>query len=121
MKHPAYPFAVIAWDDAHGDASVEIAVEELDAHHKGARYQSYGWLLRSDDKGVSLAPEWSCSDGKYRDVMFIPRGMILEEQLLILTPPRKSRGSRAPKVTQQAVTLPVQTDQSGSNPEAPTV
>ena len=78
MKHPPLNYACVIWDDAH-DNNAEIGMDEVGEHHRGARYQSYGWVLRSDASGVTIAGEWSISDNKYRASMYIPRGMVIEE------------------------------------------
>lgn len=90
-QHPSKPFAMVVWDDAHGTSSDQFTEDEIQKKHKGARFQSYGWLIRSDEIGVTLVCEWEPAEKSYRAQMFIPRGMVVEEQTFRLTPPRKPR------------------------------
>lgn len=55
-------------------------------------FQIYGWLVRSDATGVTVASEWRPSDGFYRDRSFIPRAMVVEELVLSLSKKAKRRG-----------------------------
>ena len=92
MKHPARMFSVVVWDDAHGEAGHELTTaDDIEKYHKGARYQSYGWVLRSDERGVTLVSEWCPDDGSYRATMWVPRGMVVEERVLRLVGPTKPR------------------------------
>lgn len=93
-QHPPKTFAMIVWDDAHGTSSDQFTEEEIQKKHKGARYQSYGWLIRSDEIGVTLVCEWEPAEKSYRAQMFIPRGMVVEEKTYRLTPPRKPRAKK---------------------------
>lgn len=89
--HPKKPFALIVWEDAHGTSSDQFTEDELLQTHKGAVYQSYGWVIRSNEIGVTLVSEWEPAERKYRAQMFIPRGMVREEQRYTLVSPRKPR------------------------------
>lgn len=71
-KHQLY---AVVWDDAQ---RITGEVEPHEVPHKPCRIVSIGVLLRSDGSGVSLAGE-VMDDGRYRDIDFIPRGMIIEE------------------------------------------
>jgi hypothetical protein len=83
--HPNKPFAVIIWGDAHGDATEEVKEDDIDKKHKPSVFYSYGWVLRSNPTGVSLAAEWCPEDKSYRATMFVPRPMIIEERELRLS------------------------------------
>ena len=95
MKHPDKPFAMVIWDDAHGNSSDDYSEEELLKKHKGARYYSYGWLILSNEIGIRLVSEWQPEEKSYRATMFIPRGMVVEEQILVLAKPRRKRASKS--------------------------
>lgn len=97
MKHPDKPFIVVTWDDAHGSAE-DVSEHMID--HKPMRAQSYGWLLRSDETGITLAAEWTPADALWRDTTFIPRKMVAEEVVLSLFK------KRAKKVLQLAGEVP---------------
>lgn len=88
MKHPDKPFGVVAWDDAWASGE-EVPEDEL--VHGPMRFQIYGWIVRSDEKGVTIASEWRPHDGKWRDRSFIPRGMVVEELVLSLSKKAKKR------------------------------
>lgn len=66
---------IVVWDDAHGD-TVSFTSEEV--KHQPYRYTSVGFLVRTDEVGVSLAREIG-ADGVWRDHEFIPRIMVVDE------------------------------------------
>ena len=63
------------WADAHGSDGT-LQVHEID--HKPYVYTTVGFLLKTDSVGVSIAFERG-EDGKYRDITFIPRAIVLDE------------------------------------------
>lgn len=67
--------AEVRWEDAHGSDGT-LAGHEID--HKPYVFTTLGYLVRSDEVGVSIASELG-EDGKYRDITFIPRKMVLKE------------------------------------------
>jgi len=67
----------VTWEDAHGS---DGTISEHEVDHKPYVYTTIGYLVRSDDTGVSAAHEIS-QDGKFRDVTFIPRKMVLKENV----------------------------------------
>lgn len=70
------PFVAVRWADAHSSGSVtEYAEHELP--HHAAYYTVYGFLLRQDDQGITLANEHS-DEHSYRGVTFIPAAMVGE-------------------------------------------
>ena len=54
---------------------------DLDVDHRPYRFTSVGFLVRSDEIGISLAGEVG-SDGKFRDHVFIPRVLVIKEWTL---------------------------------------
>ena len=79
---------VCTWADAHGSDGT-LQVHEID--HKPYVYTSVGYFLRSDEIGVSIASERG-EDGKYRDITFVPRAIVIEEYSLgKLKRPRKRK------------------------------
>src|SRR3990167_3447767 len=80
---------LVCWLDAHGSTGT---MEAHEVEHKPYGFTTVGFLVRSDDVGVSIASEVG-EDGKYRDVTFIPRGMITSERPL--PRPTKPRARRA--------------------------
>lgn len=85
MKHPERPFGVVVWGDAH---SSEDEAKETDIQHRPWPVKTYGWILRSDEVGVTLASEW-LEGGTWRGRTFIPREMVREEIVLRLSTPRR--------------------------------
>lgn len=90
MNHPSKPYVMVTWGDAYGTADTEQREDEIS--HEPAVFQSYGWRLRSDPKGITLASEWSPKNNSYRGVMFIPRGMVIDETDLALSKKRQKKG-----------------------------
>lgn len=84
-------FALVIWEDANGNATSEYTDADMPGLHKAAVYHSWGWVVISDERGVSLVNEWCPKDESYRSRMFIPRGMIREEVALSVTSPRKRK------------------------------
>jgi hypothetical protein len=89
MKLLDRAFVAVRWQDAHSSGSVtEYSEHELP--HRSAHYTTYGFLLRHDDSGLTLATEHS-DEHTYRGVCFVPAAMVVE--IVPLTLMRK----RAPK------------------------
>lgn len=77
MTLPKLPFVSILWDDAWGDMTTAVSLENVHESHKPERILTRGWLLREDDVGISLANE-ICADGTYRGRSFILKGMVVD-------------------------------------------
>ena len=76
------------WADAHGSDGT-LQRHEID--HKPYVYTTVGFLIKTDDIGVSISFEKG-EDGKYRDITFVPRAIVLEEWSLgTLKKPRKKK------------------------------
>ena len=99
MKRP--PIVYVLWLDAHGlGATEDISPDEVDERlHKGWPTHTSGILLRSDERGVSIAadvqePDPTDENAKpnYRGTHHIPRGMIVRE-VLVSGRPRKKKGA----------------------------
>lgn len=65
----------VEWDDAHGSAANEVSVSDLGAHHRACVLTTFGFLLRFDEEGISLANEQD-RDKNYRGLTFIPRANV---------------------------------------------
>lgn len=77
-------FAIIRWRDAHCvSGATELSEHEIP--HAPAHYTRYGFILRHDDAGVTIASEHS-DEATYRNIDFIPAGMIEELVIVKLTP-----------------------------------
>lgn len=89
----ALPLICVVWDDAHGDS---VMFDEHDVQHKPYRFTSVGFLVRSDEVGISIAGEIG-EDGRLRDHAFIPRAMVVTEWLIgPLRQPRRQRSKDVP-------------------------
>ena len=79
MTKAPKPLVCVIWDDAHGEATGDYSEAEIERdYHAAVRYYSYGMLVRDDEKGVTIASEWSENAGiSYRGLSFIPRGMVV--------------------------------------------
>ena len=89
------PLYAVTWADAHGSDGT-LQAHEVD--HKPYVYTTVGFLVKTDEVGVSVAFE-KTEDGKYRDISFVPRAIVLEEWSLgKLKKPK-------PKVTKQSKDL----------------
>ena len=76
--------AILIWLDAHATLD-ELGEDEITGQHKPSRIETVGYILISDETGVSIAGEWlpasNGGDETYRSITFVPRGMVLEERM----------------------------------------
>jgi hypothetical protein len=97
MKLLDKAFVAVRWADAHSAGSTtEYSEHELP--HRSAHYTTYGFLLRRDDTGLTLATEHS-DESTYRGVCFVPAAMVVEILPLTLTQKRVKR--HTPPATQK--------------------
>lgn len=101
------PIYAVRWLDAHGSDGT-ISVHEID--HKPYVYTTVGYLLRSDEVGVSIASEQG-EDGKFRDITFIPRLMI-EDESPILPKKRAKKHAKPPTLPIPPSSVPTDSDSS---------
>lgn len=92
------PLVLVEWDDAWVRADEPITMADVGSTHQPMVIHTLGWLLRDDDKGISLANEYY--DETYRGRTFIPRAMVRKMTTFALTRPR---AKREPKVTEVSV------------------
>jgi hypothetical protein len=86
-------FVSCIWLDAVSESTNTATLRSVEEDHHPARMETVGWLLREDERGVSIFNE-RCLDGEeieYRDRTFIPRGMIQSLTEYKLTKPRQPR------------------------------
>lgn len=73
---PYYPMVIVEWHDAYGDSS-EQWFEGGEVDHNPLTVKTLGYLMRDDERGVTLWQEMSAPDGSsYRGRTFIPRAMV---------------------------------------------
>jgi len=66
---------MVTWEDAWMHNSATYTKEEL-GKVTGIMLHVAGFLVRDDKKGVIIAGEYSPAMDNYRNVQFIPRGMV---------------------------------------------
>lgn len=101
------PIVGCVWEDAHGSDGT-IAAHEVD--HKPYTFTTVGFLVRTDEVGISIASEQG-EDGRFRDITFIPRKMVLREFSILPKKRVKVRGGAA-RTARETHNLEV----TGSNP-----
>lgn len=84
---------IVVWDDAWADGTDSIGEGDHDPKHRPTVMQTIGWLLRDDEKGVSLFNERCLDKGEeiYRSRTFILRSMIRSITPFNLTKPRQKK------------------------------
>lgn len=69
---------IIIWDDAHGSLG-EKSLEEIEKD-KGVRTHTIGWLVNSNQYGLTLSVDLYEEDKKHvHTTCFIPHGMIVKK------------------------------------------
>lgn len=94
------PIYGVVWEDAHGSNDT-ISTHEIE--HKPYVFTTVGFLVRSDEAGVSIASEEG-EDGKIRDCTFIPRKMVVKE-FPILPKARRAKKVSPPTATPSSPTI----------------
>lgn len=93
----AYQFVVVLWDDAWIDATEPKTIADVDQEHKPLVVKTFGWLLKEDETGVSLASERYLDNAEhdvFRAKTFIPRQMIKSVTPVNLTQKRAKKISK---------------------------
>lgn len=83
------PLVLVTWNDANVGGDDAVTLENVDGYHKPTVVHTLGWLLKSDDQGVTLVNEFY--DNVYRGRTFIYKPMIVSILPFNLTKPRKPR------------------------------
>lgn len=99
MEKTKLPYVIVVWDDAHGSATGVVTLKDIP--HKPIVMQTMGWLLREDEKGISLANERCLDEGdeSYRGHTFIPRSLVKSiTPFKIATPRKKKKVDPPPQV-----------------------
>lgn len=76
MKHNTLPLVVVEWDDAWVDGSDPVNLADAASSHKPKTIVTLGWVLKDDERGISLANEHYADEDTYRGRTFIPRAMV---------------------------------------------
>ena len=75
-------WVTVVWNDAHSTLD-ELSIDELRGRHRPNVIHTTGYVLISDDVGITIAGEWLPPEGggdeTFRNSTFIPRGMVVLE------------------------------------------
>ena len=91
LKPAGKSFAAISWHDPHGTGKAGCLTEH-EMPHECILVTTYGWLMRKDEKGVSVVGE-IIGDGSMRDYTYVPRELI--DEIAIIHIPTKRRRVQA--------------------------
>ena len=94
MKHPEHELVLLVWMDAWADAENFVTLHGVQQTHAPMPVQTLGWVLQSDEIGVSLANERSINQSgeeTYRGRTFVLRGMVKSMTPFRLVRPRKAK------------------------------
>lgn len=89
MASPKLPLVLCIWNDANTGTDDVVTAENLESFHKPTVVHTLGWLLRDDEKGVTLVNEYY--DATYRGRTFIYRPMIISVTPFKLSKPRQPK------------------------------
>lgn len=94
--HPQ--LCVVVWDDAWSSGIEVLTVKEIEEKHHPSVMQTLGWVIKSDEKGVSIANErcMDAGDECYRGHTFIPKQLIKSITPFKLASPRRTRRAKKP-------------------------
>lgn len=98
------PFlAVVVWNDAWSAGITVMTTQEIKEKHRPSVMQTLGWVIISDDQGVSLANERCLDQGEecYRGHTFIPSCLVKS-----VTPFKLTTRKRKPKPAAQCAMEP---------------
>ena len=87
MKQPTLPFVIVEWNDAV-TWDTPISIEDVSVCHRPEVVYTLGWVLKEDERGISLATEYY--DEQFRGRSFIDRAMIKSVTPYKLTRQRKN-------------------------------
>jgi len=90
---PKLPWWRVVWEDAHGSSTEEVTLQ--DPPHSPVVVISYGYLLRNDEAGITVASEYT-SNNTYRSYSFIPRRMVIEAASCLFRVSRPARRKAVP-------------------------
>lgn len=90
--------SVVVWDDAYSDALASLTIQDAHLSHRPTVMQTIGWLLVSDDAGISIFNERCLDVGEetYRGKTFIPRSLVRSVTPFKLSTPRARKPAKEP-------------------------
>lgn len=84
----------VEWLDAHYNTD---EVDASDITHRAWSYTTVGFLVKTDDVGVTLSSDVG-EDGRLRGRNFIPRGMVVKETVYVAKKKGRERTQSPPLV-----------------------
>lgn len=93
------PYIICIWDDCWGDSTTGVTLKDVDDTHKPTQMETRGWLLKEDDKGISIAAERCLDPGQetyYRGRSFILKANIKSTTAVKLSRPRRPKPEPIP-------------------------
>lgn len=87
-------FVVVLWLDAWIDATEPVTLVDVEAKHKPLLVKTFGWLLKENEVGITLASERymdSSEHDVFRAATFIPKAMIQSVTPVSLAKKRKPK------------------------------
>lgn len=96
MKLSTKHLVAVRWDDAHMSLDEYSEEDILQSRHQPEPVMSYGLLIADTEKGITIAMQEGVEDKKFRQLLFIPRAMVLETINLGIPQQRKKKPSSNP-------------------------
>lgn len=87
-------FVIVLWNDAWMDATEPVTLVDVESKHRPLLVKTFGWLLKDDEVGVTLASERYLDNSEhdvFRAATFIPRAMIQSVTVVNLSKKRKPK------------------------------
>ena len=88
---------LVEWLDANTGSEDAVDEDTVDSYHKPTSVHTLGWVLRDNEKGMTLVTEYY--DSTYRGRTFIPRICIKAVTEYKLTKPRVSKAASSTEHT----------------------
>jgi hypothetical protein len=83
---PDLPLVLVTWNDANVGGDDVVTEDNVKNFHKPTIIHTLGWLVRSDDVGLTVVNEYY--DDAFRGRTFVPAGMVIDVQVYKLAKPR---------------------------------
>jgi hypothetical protein len=92
------PYCIVIWDDAWSDSVGVATLKDVGELHKASRYETRGWVLIDNERGISIFPERCLDDGEvsYRGRTFIPRSLVISNTPIKVRTHEKTPRARKP-------------------------
>ena len=91
MTIPKLQLALVVWEDANTGGDDAVSLDNVDAFHEPTIVHTLGWVLKQNEKGISLVTEFY--DSTFRGRTFIPGKNVLDVIPYNLTK-KKARNAR---------------------------